>query len=68
MYVGAPFQFPPTFAGLIECYTVALPFYRGTIIADLVFTVAFFAAHAVLARAYFPAERVLPVSTAETIE
>jgi hypothetical protein len=68
MYVGAPFQFPPTFAGLIECYTVALPFARGTIVADLIFTVAFIAAHAVLARTYFPAERVLPASTVEVVE
>lgn len=68
MFVGAPFQFPPTFAGLLACYEAALPFYRGTIIADLIFTAAFFATHALFARAWFPAERVLPVTSAEVIE
>ncbi len=68
MFVGAPFQFPPTFAGLVECYNVALPFYRGTIIADLIFTVAFFATHAVFARAWFPAERIVPAPSSEVVE
>ncbi|HJZ57600.1 MAG TPA: DUF6580 family putative transport protein [Gemmataceae bacterium] len=45
-------------AGLADCYTAAIPFYRGTLSGDLVFTGVLFAAHAVLSRAYFPAERV----------
>lgn len=63
-YVGAPFQFAPTLAGLMQCYYVALPFFSGTIIGDVAFGAAFFAAHALLARAYFPAERVAPVTPA----
>ncbi len=27
-----------TFAGLLECYTMALPFFRGTLAGDLVYT------------------------------
>ena len=42
VFVGAPFQFPPTLAGLVECYTAALPFFRGTLLGDLGFTTAFF--------------------------
>ena len=45
-------------AGLLDCYRAAIPFYRGTLVGDLLFTTALFGAHAVLSRAYFPAERV----------
>ena len=44
--------------GLLDCYIAALPFYRGTLIGDLVFTAILFGVHAVLARTVFPAERV----------
>ena len=47
-----------SFAGLLDCYAAAIPFYRGTLAGDLVFTGGLFAAHAALSRAYFPAERV----------
>jgi hypothetical protein len=47
--------------GLIDCYVAAIPFYRGTFLGDVVFTAAFFGAHAILSRVYFPAERVNPV-------
>lgn len=46
-------------AGLADCYTSALPFFRGTFAGDLVFTAGLFGAHAVLSRAYYPAERVV---------
>lgn len=53
-------------AGLVNCYEAAIPFYRGTILGDMIFTGALFGAHAVLSRAYFPAERVNPAhSTAQ---
>ncbi len=45
-------------AGLADCYTAAIPFYRGTLVGDLLFTASLFGAHAVLSRVYFPAERV----------
>ena len=44
-------------AGLMDCYAAAIPFYRGTLAGDLCFSAALFGLHAVLSRAYFPAER-----------
>ncbi len=49
-----------SFAGLLDCYGAGVPFYRGTLAGDLLFTGVLFGAHAVLSRAYFPAERVNP--------
>jgi hypothetical protein len=46
--------------GLLNCYVAGIPFHRGTLVGDVVFTAALFGAHAVLSRAYFPAERVVP--------
>jgi hypothetical protein len=40
--------YPMTFAGLADCFTLALPFFRNTLISDLLFSGLFFAAHAVL--------------------
>jgi hypothetical protein len=42
-------------SGLIESYTLALPFYRGTLAGDLLFTGGLFAAHAALVRVLTPA-------------
>lgn len=39
-------MYPHTLAGLGECYTAALPFYRNQIVGDLVFTGALFGLHA----------------------
>lgn len=39
-------MYPHTGAGLVECYTAALPFYRNQIAGDLLFTGALFGAHA----------------------
>ncbi len=36
--------YPKTITGLIECYTMALPFYKATFISDMVFTSVFFGA------------------------
>ena len=36
--------YPPTSAGLIECYTAGLPFFRHTLVGNLVFTTALFGA------------------------
>ena len=49
-------------AGLADCYTAAVPFYRGTFAGDLVYSGILFGLHAVLSRAYFPAERPVPVA------
>lgn len=35
-------------AGLVECYTLAIPYYRGTLTSDIIFTGLFFALHAAL--------------------
>jgi hypothetical protein len=44
--------------GLLDCYAAGVPFYKGTFLGDVAFSAALFGAHAVLSRAYFPAERV----------
>jgi hypothetical protein len=44
--------------GLMNCYTAAIPFYRGTFIGDVAFSAALFGAHAALSHAFFPNERV----------
>jgi hypothetical protein len=51
-------QYYLTVGGLIECYTQALPFFRTTLVSDLLFTGLFFGLHALLTRLYFTAERV----------
>jgi len=38
------YLYPRTLAGLVDCYTLGLPFARGTITGDIVFSMAFFAA------------------------
>ena len=55
-------------SGLMNCYSAAIPFYRGTLVGDLVFSGGLFAAHAVLSRAYFPAERVALAPVANRVE
>lgn len=35
-------MYPRTWAGLAECYTLAIPFFRTTLISDMVFSLAFF--------------------------
>lgn len=42
--------YPHTFAGLIECYTAALPFFGRTLVADLFYSGVLFTAYAVLSR------------------
>jgi hypothetical protein len=41
----APFDYPKTLAGLLECYTMALPFFRNSLAGDVVWTFALFAAY-----------------------
>jgi hypothetical protein len=35
-------MYSPDLSGLIACYTAAIPFYRGTVTGDLIFTAVFF--------------------------
>ena len=41
-------MYPKTIAGLITCYAAAVPFFRGTLAGDLVFTAVFFAVPVVI--------------------
>jgi len=41
MWVGSPF-YPQTFAGLIECYTLAIPFLNNGLLGDLFYSTIFF--------------------------
>ena len=60
-WLNQALPYPYTVAGLLECYRQGVPFYRGTFFGDLVCTGSLFAAHALLARYYFPAERTAAV-------
>jgi hypothetical protein len=66
-WLGQALPYGYSLAGLLDCYKAAIPFYRGTLVGDLVFSAGLFAAHAALSRAYFPAERVavVPVDNRE---
>lgn len=54
-----------SFAGLVDCYTAAIPFYRGTFAGDLLYSGILFGLHAVLVRVGFRAER--PALQTETV-
>ena len=64
-WLGQALPYGYSFAGLLDCYAAAVPFYRGTLVGDLVFAGGLFAAHAALSRAYFPGERPVPVMVVE---
>jgi hypothetical protein len=57
--------YEPTFNGLMTCYRNAVPFFRGTIMGDLVFSGALFAAHAALSYAYSPKGEAITIPTDE---
>lgn len=50
--------YPHTFGGLMACYTAAIPFFRGTLVSDLVYSAVLFGAHALLSRGVPTGERV----------
>ncbi|MGH8004748.1 MAG: DUF6580 family putative transport protein [Limisphaerales bacterium] len=47
-------MYPPTWAGLAQCYAAALPFFRNTAVSDLVYFNAFVAVAAFLTRFSHP--------------
>lgn len=51
--------YPHTFEGLIQCFTLALPFYRNTLLGDLVFGWGYLVVHRV-----FPIKKVLLIPQA----
>ena len=42
VWAAWPGMYPRTLAGLIACYEAAIPFFRGTAISDLFFSLAMF--------------------------
>ena len=48
--------YPRTFAGLVECYVAALPFFRNTLASDALYSAALFGGYALLTR-WFPSSR-----------
>ncbi len=44
--------YPLTYAGLVECFTLALPFFRNTLTSDLFFSLVLFGSYELAARRY----------------
>ena len=44
--------YPRTWAGLVQCYSAALPFFRNTFLSDVLYSAALFGGHAVLMRVF----------------
>ena len=51
-------------AGLIACYVAAIPFFRNTLLSDMLFAAVFFGLHALLSRVAVHSERVAAAQTA----
>ncbi|AKT38152.1 DUF6580 family putative transport protein [Chondromyces crocatus] len=58
-------MYPPTVAGLGACYLAALPFFGGTLLGDLLWTVALSAAYRPLAARLESRPHWVPVPTRE---
>ncbi|KKR26823.1 MAG: hypothetical protein UT57_C0026G0008 [Microgenomates group bacterium GW2011_GWC1_39_7] len=43
-------MYPKTLSGLIECYFMALPFFRNSLLGDLFYTMMFFSAFEIVAK------------------
>ena len=50
VWLSSEVEYPHTFAGLISCYTAALPFFQNTVIGDLFYTGVLTLAYVMLAR------------------
>lgn len=48
--------YPRTWAGLVECYVAALPFFRNTLASDALFSAVLFGGYALVLK-WFPGER-----------
>ncbi len=51
--------YPPTLDGLLSCFVLALPFYKGTVAGDLFFVALMFGAAELLSRIAVPVRRPL---------
>ena len=58
MWVAPHGLYGHSFSGLVTCYVAAIPFFRNTLLADLLFTAVAFGLHAVLSRVVVRSERV----------
>jgi hypothetical protein len=54
-----PYDYPPTFAGLVKCYVMALPFLRNSLAGDVCWTLGLFTLYD-LARAWAARRRTAP--------
>lgn len=54
--------YPRTLAGLIECYTLALPFFTNTLLSNVVFSAALFGGYA-FARRFNPTTGAEPIAS-----
>ena len=54
-------MYPRTFAGLVACYTMALPFLRNQVAGDLLYTAALFGGFALLERRFPVLKRTPPM-------
>ena len=60
VWLAPPFMYEHTAAGLLRCYTLALPFFRNSLAGDLYWTAALFGLHD-LAQAWANARRAQTV-------
>ena len=58
-WMSGMMMYPMTFGGLVECYVAAIPFFRNTLLGDLVFTGVVFGAFEIM-RMTIPSLRTAP--------
>jgi hypothetical protein len=58
MWVAPHGLYGHSFGGLVTCYIAAIPFFRNTLLADVLFTAVVFGLHALLSRMVVRSERV----------
>jgi hypothetical protein len=56
-------MYPKTLTGLVNCYVMAIPFFRNTIIGDLIYTSVFFASYEIALRLLNPKHKILKSKT-----
>ncbi len=64
MWLAPTSLYGHTLGGLIACYVAAIPFFRNTLLSDMLFAAVFFGLHALLSRVAVRSERVAAAQTA----
>lgn len=59
VWISSKVAYPHTMDGLIACYVAALPFFRNTLLGDVIYVAALFGAYE-LGKRYIPALKVEP--------